>query len=302
MSGVRQGGLRRLAWLASWPKSGNTWVRCLLHNFLSKSSEPVSLDDLMAENAAKMKNFDTFAGVSSSHCTDDEIESLRPSVYRFQAAAFAEAGRDGLLLQKVHEAFANTASGEPIFPVSATAGAVYVMRNPLDVAVSTAFHWGTTDMSRAVASLNDPAMTLAGGNDRQLRQRMGDWSSHVKSWTRAPFPVLVLRYEDLLAEPVETFVRLARFLKLEGADDQVRLHRAVEFSSFARLQEAEDRHGFLERPPSSRRFFRSGRQGDWRRYLTANEARAVLDAHGPVMSAYGYDCEAQLAELRVRLG
>lgn len=298
MSGVRQGGSRRFVWLASWPKSGNTWVRCLLTNFLSESNEPVSIDALIGRLAANMKTFDTFAGVPSSHCTEDEAESLRPSVYRFQAAAEVESGHDGLLFSKVHDAFGVTALREPLFPPDVTAGAVYLMRNPLDVAVSWAFHGGITDMSKTVAALCSPAGRMAAGNSDQLRQRMGDWSSHVESWTCAPFPVLVLRYEDLLAEPVETLAQLVRFLKLNGDDDKNRLRRAVEFSSFARLREAEDQHGFLDRPPDSRRFFRSGRAGDWRSYLTSQQARAVIEAHGPVMSTWGYDSEALLGDLR----
>ena len=296
MSSVRQGGSRRFVWLASWPKSGNTWVRCLLTNFLSESNEPVSIDNLVGHSATDMKTFDTFAGIPSSHCTDDEAESLRPSVYRFQAAAEVESGHDGLLFSKVHDAFRTTASGESLFPTAVTAGAVYVMRNPLDVAVSGAFHWGI-DMSKAVAALNNP-LKLAGRNTDQLRQRIGNWSSHVENWTRGPrFPVLALRYEDLLAEPLETLARIVRFLNLNGDDDGNRLRRAVEFSSFARSREAEDQHGFLDRSPHSRRFFRSGRAGDWRHYLTSKQARAVLEAHGPVMEMWGYDCGALLGEL-----
>ncbi len=298
MSAVRD--LRRFAWLASWPKSGNTWVRCLLSNFLSKSSEPVSINHLIGTPAADRKTFDTFAGVTSSHCTDAEAESLRPRVYRLQAAAAIEAGHDDLLFSKVTDAYHDTASGEPLFPATVTAGAIYVMRNPLDVAVSTAFHWGITDMSVSVASLNHRAGTTAGQHDHQLRQRLGTWSSHVESWTGAPLPVLAVRYEDLLADPVETLARMVRFLKLDDADDQVRLRRAVEFSSFARLQEAEEQHGFRGRPPHARRFFRSGRSGEWRRYLSDGQVRAVLEAHGPVMSRWGYDCDALLDELRDR--
>lgn len=300
MSTVRLGGLRRIAWLASWPKSGNTWVRCLLSNFMSASSEPVSINRLVGESSASRKFFDHAIGVSQSHCTDDEIEPLLPSVYRYIAAAEVESGQNKLLFFKTHDVFRSTESGEPVFPREVTAGAVYVMRNPLDVAVSFHSHFGTCCLPAAVSVLNNPSFYMAGGGSRHLRQRTGDWSGHVESWTRAPFPVLVLRYEDLLADTVGVLARLARFLKLDGADDATKLRRAVEFSSFARMQEAESQHGFKERPPVMRQFFRSGRVGDWRRHLTATQAWAVLEAHGSVMSAWGYDCEALLREIRAK--
>ncbi len=298
MSTVRLGGLRRIAWLASWPKSGNTWVRSLLSNFMSASSEPVSINGLLGEPAAGRKFFDRIVGVSQSLCTDDEIDPLLPSIYRSIAAAEVESGQDELLFFKTHDVFRNTEFGEPFFPKEVTAGAVYVMRNPLDAAVSFHCHFGMCCMDATIASINNPSFEMAGSSSRHLRQHAGDWSSHVESWTRAPFPVLVLRYEDMLADSVGALARLVRFLKLDGADDAAKLQRTAEFSSFARMQEAESLHGFKERPPVTQRFFRSGRVGDWRRHLTATQARAVLEAHGPVMSAWGYDCEALLREIR----
>lgn len=306
MNGVRRGGLRRFVWLASWAKSGNTWVRCLLANFMSESHEPVSINDILQKlpgnHANRRKDFDDFTGVLSSHCTDDEIDSLRPAAYRFMAAATVAEAKDGVpfSFHKTHDACMDTPSGEPLYPADVTAGALYLIRNPLDVAVSFAFHCGHEDMSEAVARLQDPATSLEGGTNPQLRSRMGNWSAHVESWSRAPFPVLVLRYEDLLADTQGRLLQIVRFLGLDGDDAESRIRYAVERAAFARLQEAEEREGFWERALNSRRFFRSGRAGDWRRYLTAEQARMLLDAHGPVMSAWGYDVEALLGELHDR--
>lgn len=300
--------MRRFVWLASWPKSGNTWVRLLLANLLSDSDDPVSLDELGARlpgaHSSSRRAFDEFTGVLSAHCTDAEAEAMRPGAYRYCAVAEAAEAGDGLpfSFRKVHDACHDTIAGEPLFPEAVTAGAVYVIRNPLDTAVSFAFHAGRgarEDMTKAVAALNDPTTVLhREPGRRQLRQRVGDWSSHVQSWTGAPFPLLVLRYEDLLADAGARLAEMAQFLGLDSASNESRIARAVEFSTFARLREAEDREGFKERHWASRRFFRSGRAGDWRRHLTADQAQAVLEAHGTVMSAWGYDSEALLGELR----
>ncbi len=294
------GGLRRFVWLASWPKSGNTWVRCLLANFMSEPDKPILAEfrkHVPGISVANRDTFDEVSGVLSSHCTDDEIESLRPVAFRYLAAISAdEAEPVPFLFCKAHDCYHETASGGPLFPTDVTAGAVYLMRNPLDVAVSLAFHSGFKDMSESVGKLNGPATVGGGRNADQVRQRMWDWSTHVESWTGAPFPVLVLRYEDLLADAARQLAKLVRFLGLTG-DDEDRIGRAVDFAAFTRLQEAEERDGFRERPPTSRRFFRSGRTGDWQRHLTAEQARSVLDAHGETMSKWGYDCEALLGEL-----
>lgn len=74
------------------------------------------------------------------------------------------------------------------------------MRNPLDVAVSWAYYAGYGDVARSVAMLNDPRAILPGQGQPQLRQRLLDWSGHVRRWTGARFSLLVVRYEDLLAD------------------------------------------------------------------------------------------------------
>ena len=137
--------------------------------------------------------------------------------------------------------------------------------------------------------MNDRRCVLRDGRSHHLRQRLLDWSGHVESWRSAPFPVLVVRYEDLLADTAGQLARMTRFLGLAGAADGRRLRRAAAAADFTRLQEQEARDGFHHRLPRCRRFFRSGRSGDWRRHLSAAQALRVTRRHGAVMRACGYD-------------
>ena len=280
---------RPFVWLASYLKSGNTWTRLLLANFLADSEQAVHInhigEPLPGILPCDRDWFDRATGLSSSDCTDDEVEPLRPAALR---ACAAEAG-GGRRFCKVHDALHDTAAGEPLFPEDVSAGAVCLVRNPLDVAVSWAFHVGGKDFSEVVTRMNDRSCVLGGGCGPQLRQRLLDWSGHVESWRAAPFPVLVVRYEDLLADAVGQLARMTRFLGLEGAADGRRLRRAVAAADFTRLQEQEARDGFHERVGRGGRFFRSGRSGDWRRHLSASQARRVTRRHGAVMRTCGYD-------------
>ena len=263
----RADGRRPFVWLASYPKSGNTWTRLLLADFVADSERAVHInrirETLLGIQPCGRDWFDRATGLSSSDFTDDEVEPLRPAALR---ACAAEAG-GGRRFCKVHDALHDTAAGEPLFPEDVSAGAVYLVRNPLDVAVSWAFHAGEEDFSEAVTRMNDCGCVLGGGCSHQLRQRLLDWSGHVESWRSAPFPVLVVRCEDLLADAVGQLARMARFLGLDGAADGRRLRRAVAAADF----------------------FRSGRSGDWRRHLSAAQALRVARRHGAAMRACGYD-------------
>lgn len=135
--------------------------------------------------------FDDVMGVAPGDCTNDEVEMLLPGLYRAYAAQAADVG--SLLFCKVHDAFRNTTAGEPLFPADVMIGAVYIVRNPLDVAVSSAFYDGHADFAESIARLNDPRARHA--SPFHFVQRLSDWSAHVRGWTTAAsFPVLTVRY------------------------------------------------------------------------------------------------------------
>ena len=292
-------GGRRIAWLASWPRSGNTWMRALLSNFRSNSGDAASLSDIAPAisgfDPCSRRDFDDWTDVSSGSCTGEEADLLRPALYRACAARAEEAGKP--LFYRVHDAFHRNRAGEPLFPENVTVGAIYLVRNPLDVAVSWAFYTGA-DFAASIAMLNDPRFRLRGPGYPQLRQCLFDWSSHVRSWTGAPFPVLAVRYEDLLADAAGQIGRVARFLRLEGASDAGRRRRAAALSGFDRLRQEEERTGFGERKPGNPHpFFRSGKAGGWRRHLSAAQVREVVRAHGETMAAFGYGPQETLEEV-----
>jgi Sulfotransferase domain len=121
---------------------------------------------------------------------------------------------------------------------------------------------------------------------------MGSWSQHVASWiglcTR---PVHIMRYEDMLADPVRSFDRLARFLRLTPTEAQ--LKSAIGKSSFADLARQGDEHGFREKPANAEKFFRTGRSGQWVETLSPAQVREIVRAHAPMMQRFGYlqaDC------------
>ncbi len=280
---------RGFVWLASYPKSGNTWMRAMLANVLAAPARPVSMNALPFGVAPDSARFGELAGVAMEDLTRDEVGNLIPAFFRLNRRLhIAEQRMDARshLYRKVHCAYVLNRAGEPLFPESVTAGAVCIVRNPLDVAVSWTFHAGEGDFAKSVERLNNVRTTL-GAPGRRLR--LLDWSGNVGSWCAAPFPVLVVRYEDLIADTAAQLRRVARFLRLDDVSD-ARLRHAVSRSAFANLREREKREGFREKPSvNAGFFFREGRAGGWRRHLPAAEARKLARRHRSTMAALGYD-------------
>lgn len=272
-----------IIWLASYPKSGNTWLRIFLNNLRRDGDEPVNINELEGGPIASARAlFDEATGIESSDLTAEEIDRLRPRVYERVAAEAKE-----VLFLKVHDAYTYGGDGRPLLS-AAGSRAIYLIRNPLDVAVAFASH-SSRALDTIIGSMANEEFTLAaraGELPEQLRQRLLSWSAHVLSWVEAPIPVKVLRYEDMKQQPLETFTEAARFARLP--DDPARVRKAVEFSDFKELQRQEQDHGFRERPPKAESFFREDGWGAWRRELTPEQAARLIREHQKVMQRFGY--------------
>jgi hypothetical protein len=101
-----------------------------------------------------------------------------------------------------------------------------------------------------------------------------------------PWPTLVFRYEDLLADPVKRFGQLAKSVGL--SKDPARIRQVVEWTSFKQLQSMESQEGFVERSNFSERFFRAGKSGQWRKHLTAAQVSRIERDHRTQMRRFGY--------------
>jgi hypothetical protein len=271
-------------WLASYPKSGNTWLRTVLMNFRANAEQPVDINGLSTGRIASNRIWvDDVCGFDTSDLRQEEIENLRPEIYRWTSAE-TETG-----FHKVHDAYRITASGRPLVDDIATRGAVYIIRNPLDVAPSFANHRGCS-IDEAISHMADESYALARSDDAlsdQLLQFMGSWSHHVLSWIEAAnLKLMTLRYEDMHADPVAAFGQALAFLGLEA--DKARLERAIDFSRFDVLAAQEAESGFRERPPRAERFFRKGQVGDWRTSLDEDQVSRIIADHGAVMRRFGY--------------
>jgi hypothetical protein len=272
-----------LYWLASYPKSGNTWLRVLLSNYLKNNDKPANINELVSAGAFNSEIFGEYLGVESSNLNEKQIFNYRPLVYEQMAKESSEPQ-----FLKVHDACIRNSNNRPIFTKQATGGVFYLIRNPLEVVVSYAHHRNAS-VDKVISSMNDDEHYLGGwkGNSGQLPQKLLSWSNHVKSWTsESDLRVKIIRYEDMLEDTVGVFTEVVRFAGLEF--DEKRIVRAVEFSSFEKLREQEKKQGFAEKQPTAKSFFRKGKADSWREILTEKQIKQIISDHREMMEKFGY--------------
>jgi len=274
----------QIIWLASYPKSGNTWFRIFLTNLLRDGDSPASINDLeKTPIASDRSTFDSATGIESSDLSHNEIDNIRPDVYRKLSEEATEP-----LYMKVHDACTCNTSGELLFPRGASKGAIYIIRNPLDVAVSFAHHSSITidDSIEKICSDSSALCRSTKQLNKQLRQHTGSWQLHATSWLDSGIPTCLIRYEDMKSAPLETFEKAVHFAGLEKCREQIQ--KAIDFSSFDELKQQEANNGFKERVGTEQIFFRKGEIGSWREELNEWQAQKIINANRDVMRRFGY--------------
>jgi hypothetical protein len=287
--------LRRIIWLASYPKSGNTWFRLLIANL--RAEQPVDINDLrgLGGIASSRVLFDEQMLFPAGLLTHEECDRLRPCIYEALTRGtdpLVEPGQtDTVRFIKTHDAWTRTGEGKPLLGGRDVAsGAILIVRDPRAVAASLAYHsHQTTD--ETIAFMANPQATFCGQTDRQhnqLRQQLPGWSGYHRSWLgQRDLPLHLVRYEELHADTAGTLQRALAFAGMAVTAHEVA--QAVRFADFAALQEQERAKGFREAPPEPQgHFFRRGLSAGWRDELTPEQIARIGAEHAGMMARLGY--------------
>ncbi|QNQ11640.1 sulfotransferase domain-containing protein [Sphingomonas alpina] len=293
--------MRKTYWLASYPKSGNTWFRLLVANL--RRDTPVDINDIPERSgiASARGAFDSIMMFPSALLTHEECDRLRPMVYEVLAEDDLEDPDEvetkigHTRFVKTHDSYSYNPDGSALMAGAKGAdGVILIVRDPRDVAPSLANH-NRTSIDEAIAFMADAASNFCGHRDRQpnqLRQQLMGWSGFAESWlSQVDIPVHLVRYEDMHADTSGVLGGALAFAGIDAAPDET--VRAAGFAEFGELKKQEEERGFREAPrpkmgkgPGS--FFRRGVSGGWRDELDLDQIARIERDHAPMMARLGY--------------
>lgn len=276
---------KQIVWLASYPKSGNTWFRSFLTALLKEKE--VDLNQMATDGIFSGKNYiENILDLNSDYLSRQQIET-----YQRIAFSHLSATSKKRLFIKIHDAFTcSKVDGLPLIPEKPTQMAIYLLRNPLDVALSLANHIGKSTEKAIEKYIVNPTggfVSLKNSANNQFHQPLGTWSMHVESWLNKPsFPVHFMRYEDMKEKPFETFKAAVQAIGLEVSDEQIKF--AIEETQFEKLQKKEQEKGFKEKQIPTSSFFFKGQVGRWKEELNNEQIEKIREINEPMMRRFGY--------------
>lgn len=293
-------------WVASFPKSGNTWVRTFIMRYLMPADMELNLNKRPSgfwqdceEQFWKPMKFGNVAWM----CDLPLHEALMMRPAACLAMIHGSQQQRCINVVKTHScAMKVDGLGEIIIPPQVTGPSVYLYRDPRAVLPSLADHMGKS-IEAAMDDMRDDGYCIVKKDTDNAPVFISSWSRNVASWLREDicFPVLGVAYEELRRDPDAKFREILKHLWPHLEIEEDRFERAMRDTSLESLRAKEDRLREAGTPyqaasPHAERFFRTGEIEGWREVLTEEQVNRVEREHGPMMRQLGYELETINAE------
>lgn len=278
-----------IIWLASFPKSGNTWVRAVVSSLLYSKNGNFNFE--MIKKIQQFPNKKHFENLTKEY---QDIQSLK----KYWVAAQDTINLNNRInFLKTHHI--NCKIGQyPFTNKNNTLGTIYIVRDPRSL-VESFSNFYKDDKNTAIRKITSKGFV---SGVRQIKNKqnnvytiIGSWNDHYNSWTKLDTNVLILKYEDLLSNPFKKLNEIIIFLKkfIDFEYNDFKIQNIVNSTSFENMQKMENEEGFFEAPSEENdqnkiKFFYKGNKNNWENYLSKNEVEYILNKLGNEMKELGY--------------
>ena len=278
-----------IIWLASYPKSGNTWVRHFLASLIYSNQGKVGLEKLgfimqypKRDQFEKLiTNFDDFNQIKKNWINSQNLINSDNKLNIFKTHhVLCSVGKDNFTDKKN------------------TLGAIYIVRDPRNVISSILYHFNLSNTEEALNFIKREDKFIGNMKNKvnyPLLTLIGSWKTNYNSWKFFGKNFLLVKYEDLILNPNTEFKRIANYItyttNIKFSEEQIK--KGIDESSFENLQKFEDKNGFIESikdPENKKRkkFFNLGPRNNWKKSLDKKFVYKIESSFNNEMKELGY--------------
>ena len=278
-----------IIWIASFPKSGNTWIRAMISSLIYSDDGIFNFE--LLKTIQQFPNKKYFENFTNKYQNPNELKKFWiPAQERINLA-------NDIKFFKTHHI--NCKIGEYSFTNrNNTLGTIYIVRDPRNLVNSFSNHY-KIDKHVAKKTITSQEF-VTGAIYKENKQNnvftiIGSWKDHYNSWTKANQNLLMIRYEDLLSDPQKELNKIIKYL-INFKDfnyDERKIKNILNSTSFERMQKKEAEEGFFEAVPDKFnskkvKFFNLGRNNNWEKYLDQEDVKYIESNFSAEMNELGY--------------
>ena len=273
-----------IIWLASYTKSGNTWVRLFL-DYVFSSKEEFNI------NSAYVKQFPLREHFKNLTTNTENLQELA----KYYIMAQDKLNLDNeIKILKTHNAFWTLNNKYSFTDVKNTLGVIYIVRDPRNVITSILNYYRKENYQSAFNFLKDDKVIGGTEDENGIPTLIASWSNHYKSWKKFKKNYLLVKYEDLLNDPKKEFLKITNFLSSIShfKFEYQKILKAIDLCKFTNLSKEEDLNGFKGNPKNNKflnkKFFNLGPKNKWEIFLNKDIQDDIEGIFKEEMKELGY--------------
>jgi hypothetical protein len=290
-----------IIWIASYPKSGNTWLRSILGQFFEedlnkdKVFESSKKIRLYPSNIDYLETDDVFK--SKVYLQEQKKEILDKTIINWSSTQSKINLNNKIKYLKTHNMLCKININEETYSftnLENTIGVIHIVRDPRNVLTSLKNHFGLKNNKDALKFMFNENLTI-GLDVNKVPQLLSSWKNHFNSWKRFPKNNILIKYEDLLYDTKNQILRLINYLNKFSkiSISNYNLDKIIVNSSFENLKRLEgkgmfDEHSIDKSSGKSKIFFNMGAKNDWKKLLDYKSRSLIEEKFKQEMIELGY--------------
>lgn len=277
-----------IVWLASYPKSGNTWVRIFLSTLLYSSEKPKV--DINKKHLKQFPTKSNFKSLTNDFMNLDEIaKNCIPAQDIINLV-------QGVKFYKTHSAnWKNLKKNYYFTNYENSLGVIHIVRDPRNVITSIFDYYHKKNYQEALNFLTEKGKVIGGTKYKsEVPTILLSWADHYNSWKIFKKNYLLIKYENLLNDPVNEFLKITNFLTSIGNFNfnEKEIIEIIDNCKFEKFSNQEEKQGFIDNSETNKdlkkKFFKLGPNNDWKTLLEPQIRSEIEKTFKMEMKELGY--------------
>ena len=291
-----------IIWLASYPKSGNTWVRTIINQIIFND---VKSKNEVFDNLSRIKRYPSKTDIiglpqipNTSNLTKEQKKVVIDFTVKYWQKSQENINKNNKTnILKTHNMLCkiNLENTDYSFSdLENTLGIIHIVRDPRNILTSLKNHFSIDDDKEALDFIFRENNWI-GFRENRIPEFLSSWKSHYNSWKRFPKNNLLVKYEDLLFDTKNQIIRLkdyfSNFIDIKISEEKIM--KIISNTSFENFQKQEknnrfDENAFSEMLGEKKIFFNLGPKNDWKKILDKETSILIENSFRSELIELGY--------------